>query len=95
MRKPAWLAFGAAAIIAILAAALLVISRAPVPEVQGTAPSVITDTTGAEAEPLTGPGAQQEPREAPGSSTAARAARGSGVEGVTSGGVTVDPPGRR
>jgi hypothetical protein len=59
-RRPAWLVFGLVAIIAVAAAALLVITRAPLPEVQGTAPSVITDTVGGEAQPLSSDGAKKE-----------------------------------
>ena len=67
MRKPAWLVFAAVATIAIVAAALLVIVRAPIPEREGTAPSVITNEAGAEAQPLRSPGASPE-RQAPSSS---------------------------
>jgi heme A synthase len=86
--------FVVAAAVAIAVAALITITRAPLPVHEGTAPSVITGTVGAEAEPLRQPGTA-EPRDATESSTAARAARGSGVEGVTSGGTTHAPPGGR
>lgn len=84
--------FFIAAAVAIAIAALIVITRAPLPLHEGTAPSVITGTVGAEAEPLREPGTA-DPRNTIESGTAARAARGSGIEGVTSGGTTHAPPG--
>jgi hypothetical protein len=83
--------FVVAAAIAIAVAALIVITRAPLPVHEGTAPSVVTDTVGGEAERLREPGTA-DPRDATESSTAARAARGSGIEGVTSGGTTHPAP---
>lgn len=84
--------FMVAAAVSVAVAALIVITRAPLPVHEGTAPSVITGNVGAEAEPLRQPGTA-DPRKVTGSSTAARAARGSGVEGVTSGGTTQAAPG--
>lgn len=95
MRRPAWLTFIVAAAVGIVVALVAVISRAPMPERQGTAPSVITDRTGAEAQPLGPPGTNREPREVDTSSNSGRAARGSGVEGVTSGNTTIDAPSGR
>lgn len=91
MTRPSWLIFAAVAIAVIAVVSIVVISRAPVPERQGTAPSVITNTTGAEAQPVGTPGAQP-PREVDSNVGSGRAARGSGVEGVPSGGVTIDAP---
>jgi hypothetical protein len=96
LARPRWWLFWfiAAAGVAIAVAALIVITRAPLPLHEGTAPSVVTGTVGEEAEPLRKPGTA-DPRDAIESSTAARAARGSGIEGVTSGGTTHVPPGAR
>jgi hypothetical protein len=96
LARPRWwlLWFFATAVVAIAVAALIVITRAPLPVHEGTAPSVITGTAGAETELLREPGTA-DPRDAIESSTAARAARGSGIEGVTSGGTTQAPPGGR
>ena len=94
MRKPVWLISLAIAVIVGLIVTLIVVSRAPVPVKEGTAPSVVTRSTGEEAQPLSS-APPQEPREAIPSGSSGRAARGSGVEGVTSGGVTVDPPSGR
>lgn len=92
MRYPYWLLFAAAAAITVLVAIFVVVWREPIPAQQGTAPSVITGTAGSEAQPLSGSTAQQDPRQVPSGTSAARAERGSGVEGVTSGGTTLDPP---
>jgi heme A synthase len=94
LTRPRWwlLWFFVAAAVAIAVAALITITRAPLPVHEGTAPSVVTDTVGAEAEPLRQPGTV-DPRETTQSSTGGRAARGSGIEGVTSGGTTHAPPG--
>ena len=84
-----------AAITAVIVT-VAVVSRAPVPENAGTAPSVVNNTTGAEAQPVTAPPPGAEPRDGPeASATAARVERGSGVEGVTSAGSTEAPPGGR
>jgi hypothetical protein len=85
-----WLLVAAA--ISMAAAALIVITRAPLPVHEGTAPSVVTGSVGAEAERLREPGTA-DPRNATASGTAGRGARGSGIEGVTSGGTTTAPPG--
>lgn len=92
MRYPYWLLFAAAAVFALLVGIFIVVWHEPIPEQQGTAPSVVTGTAGSEAQPLSGSTAQQEPRQVPSGTSAARAERGSGVEGVTSGGTTLDPP---
>ena len=81
-----------AAVIGVVFAVLLVLPGAPVPEREGTAPSVVTNSTGAEAQPVGSTGAT---REVEASGNTSRAARGSGVEGVTSGGTTHDSPGAR
>ena len=92
----ATLLFIVIAAIAALIVTVAVIARAPVPVNAGTAPSVVNDTTGAEARPVTSPPPGAEPREGPGpSATGARVERGSGVEGVTSAGSTEAPPGGR
>lgn len=93
LTRPRWwlLWFFAAAAVAIAVAALITITRAPLPVHEGTAPSVVTGSVGAEAEPLRQPGTI-DPRDATESGTGARAARGSGVEGVTSGGTTQAAP---
>jgi hypothetical protein len=95
MSRTNWLVFAAVAVVVGLIAMFAVISRAPVPENAGTAPSVITGNTGSEAEPVTAPPPGTEPREVDSSANAARAARGSGIEGMTSGGTTSAPPGGR
>ena len=82
----------AAALLGVLIALFVVFPRAPVPEQQGTAPSVVTNSTGAEAQSL---GTGADPREREASGNTSRAARGSGIEGVTSGGTTHDSPGAR
>ena len=95
MSRTSWLVFAAVAAIVVVIAIFAVASRAPVPETAGTAPSVITGSTGEEAKPVTAPPPGAEPREVDASAGAARAARGSGIEGVTSGGTTTAPPGGR
>lgn len=92
MRRSGWLIFAAAAAIVAVIAIFAVVSRAPVPETAGTAPSVVTDSAGSEARPVTTPPPGAEPREVESSAGAARGARGSGIEGVTSGGTTTAPP---
>lgn len=95
MRRSGWLVFAAVAAIVAIIAIFAVVSRAPVPETAGTAPSVVTDSTGNEARPVTTPPPGAEPREVESSAGAARGARGSGIEGVTSGGTTTAPPSGR
>lgn len=92
MRYPYWLLFAASAVLALLVGIFVVVWREPVPERQGTAPSVVTGDTRSEAQPLPDSTAQQDPRQVPSGGYGARAARGSGVEGVTSGGAVLDPP---
>ena len=92
MRDPYWLLFAAAAVLTLLVGIFVVVWHEPVPEQRGTAPSVVTGSTGSEAQPPSGSTAQQDPRQVPSGGYGARAARGSGVEGVTSGGATLDPP---
>ena len=82
----------AAGVIGVLVTIVLVIASAPVPERQGTAPSVVTQSTGAEAQPV---GTTTDAREVEASSNTSRGVRGSGVEGVTSAGTTHDSPGAR
>lgn len=95
MSRTSWLVFAAVAAIVAVIAIFAVASRAPVPETAGTAPSVVTDSTGDEARAVTTPPPNAEPREVGSSANAARSARGSGIEGVTSGGTTSDPPSGR
>ena len=95
MGRTGWLVFAAVAVIVVVIAIFAVVARAPVPETAGTAPSVVTDSAGKEARPVTTPPPGAEPREVEASSGAARGARGSGIEGVTSGGTTTAPPSGR
>ena len=92
MRYPYWLLFAAAAVFALLVGIFVVVWHEPIPAHQGTAPSVVTGTAGGEAQPLSGSTAQRDLRQVPSGGYGARAPRGSGVEGVTSGGATLDPP---
>lgn len=87
--------FAGAMAATLLVAAVVIISRAPVAERQGTAPSVVTNSAGAEAQSLRGVGPAPDPRQVDAGSNSGRAARGSGVEGVNSGGVTTEPPRRQ
>lgn len=95
MKMPRWMLFAATFAIAGLIVFFAVVSRAPVPQTQGTAPSVITNSTGAEAQPIAAPPANQDAREVEASGAAARSARGSGIEGVTSAGSTTAPASNR
>jgi hypothetical protein len=88
MQNSFLLAVLAAIAVALVVAIALVVPRAPVPVAQGTAPSVVTRSAGAEAEPL---GAASDARERAASGNSARAPRGSGIEGVTSAGTTHGP----
>lgn len=92
MSRTSWLVFAAVAVIVAVIAIFSVVSRAPVPEHAGTAPSIVTNSTGDEARQVTAPPPGAEPREVDAS---AGAARGSGIEGMSSGGTTTAPPGGR
>ena len=90
MRRNNWLLFVAVAGIVVAIVVFVVAMREPMPQTAGTAPSVITGTT--QGEPITAPAPGADPREVEASAAAGRGARGSGIEGLSSGGVTTDPP---